>query len=105
MRFRGISEADALKWQRHVREHLTATLQGGRLPLRAPLEPKVAGVVEKAGYNLMRVNYRSTPIRENYALLSVPISGGEHPALVALHGHELQVSAASTGGASLGQDC
>ena len=59
---------------------------GGPLE-RTPLNPRVTGIVERAGYRIEKVTYESRPRLYVTANLYVPSGGGRRPAILGPLGH------------------
>lgn len=81
-------DKDFAAWQKEYREKLAASLMGGRMPGKTPLEARVVEKKDFPKFTLLRVKYRSRPDRETEALLSLPKDVAKAPLLVAIHGHE-----------------
>jgi dienelactone hydrolase len=88
LQFSGSTAAEARAWEKKARAQLATAVLGGQMPVRVPLDVKETNAEHRTTYDIIRVTYRSTETRTNYALVAVPKGGGKKPAIVALHGHE-----------------
>ncbi|SMB98699.1 putative xylan esterase [Hymenobacter roseosalivarius DSM 11622] len=65
----------------------------GPLPARTPLKARVGGKMERAGYQVEKVIYESTPRHHVTANLYVPKGKGKWPAVLLFCGHEATAKA------------
>jgi pimeloyl-ACP methyl ester carboxylesterase len=81
------SEADLLHVQREIQQHLLDML-GGLPRDKTPLNPRITGTIEMAGFRIEKLIFESLPGIYVTALVYVPADGNKkHPAILVPSGH------------------